>query len=225
MSSPLRHIGSQARSVGSRPAAATLSEVFAGPGGEGAAAGFVLAQLGGRQGRAPVLWLQDRLSAKEAGRPYLPGMGGDLLLMTLSRPVDVLAAAEEGLRCATLRAVVAEVWGDPPVLDFLATKRLALRAEASGLACWLIRHSGRADLSAARDRWRIAALPSAPHPDDARAPGAARWRAELFRSRDRRPGLWVAGHDRAADRLDLVAAVPDGALAEGADARGRRTAR
>lgn len=194
-------------------AVCTLSEVFAGTVGDAGAAGFVLSQLPGDT--APILWIQDRLSRRETGRPYLPGLGlaRPLLLMEISRPADVLAAAEEGLRCKALSAVVAEVMGDPPALDFTATKRLAFRAEAAGLPCWLIRHGGTADLSAARDRWRVASLPSLPLADDPGAPGDPRWRVELFRSRSRQPGLWVAHHDWAAHRLDLVPALPDGAEA------------
>lgn len=210
---------------GCRPAV-SLSEVFVADAG---AVGFVLAHLG--HTAAPILWIQDRMSRRETGRPHVPGLGAGhpLLLVEITRPADVLIAAEEGLRCTALSAVVAEIWGDPVVLNFTATKRLALRAEAVGLPCWLIRHGGSADLSAARDRWRIASLPSALNPDDAMAPGDPRWRAELFRSRDKQPGLWVACHERgadgAADRLSLSAAVPDGALAEASGTDGQRSAR
>lgn len=212
-----------------RGSVVSLSEVFAEPAAGAGAVGFILSQLG--KGGAPVLWIQDRLSRRETGRPHLPGLGTkrSLLLLEIVRPADVLIAAEEGLRCKALVAVVAEIWGDPPALSFTATKRLALRAEAVGVPCWLIRHGGSADLSAARDRWRISSLPSAADPDDATAPGDPRWRVELFRSRDKRPGLWVACHERgadgAADRVDLSAAVPDGALAEGAGADGQRATR
>jgi protein ImuA len=218
----------KARRAGSRSlqARATLSEIFPEPGVEAAAAGFVLAQLG--PGTAPLLWIQDRLVQRETGRPFLAGLGlrRPLMMMQLSRPVDVMVAAEEGLRCKALAAVIAEIQGNPPAIGFTAMKRLALRAEASGVPCWLIRHRAAADLSAARDRWRIATLASAANPDDPRAPGDPRWRVERFRSRDGQPGAWVASHDRRAqDRLDLVAAVPDGAVAEGADADGKRIAR
>jgi protein ImuA len=204
----------------------TLSEIFPAAGAEAAAAAFVLARLG--PGRGPVLWLQDRMALREAGRPFLAGLGvrRPLLLMQLSRPVDVMAAAEEGLRCRALSAVVAEIRGDPPALNFTAMKRLALRAETAGVSCWLIRQSATADLSAARDRWRIASLPSAAHPDDPRAPGDPRWQVELFRSRDERPGVWVASHDRATqNHLNLVAKIPDRAVAEDATADGQRAAR
>ncbi len=202
-------------------AGGTLSEIFPATGAEAAAAGFVLAQISTRAG--PVLWIQDRMAQRETGRPFLAGLGRPktLMLMQISRPVDLMAAAEEGLRCKALAAVVAEIRGDPAAVGFTAMKRLALRAETTGVPCWLIRQAATADLSAARDRWRIASLPSAVNPDDARAPGNPRWRVELFRSRDRRPGEWEAQYERAEaygteDRLDLVAAVPDGAMAENA---------
>lgn len=214
----------------SRRAGATLAEVFAATGAEAAAAGFVMAQVGKKRG-GPVLWLQDRLAQREAGRPYLPDLGdsGPLMLMQLSRSVDVMIAAEEGLRCKALAAVVAEIRGDTPAVNFTAMKRLALRAEATGVPCWLIRQGATADLSAARDRWRITTLPSAINPDDVSASGDPCWRVELFRSRDARPGAWVARHERGtgwtADHLDLVATIPDGAVADDAAAGGQRTAR
>lgn len=222
----------QSRWPGSRApqAGATLSEVFPEPGAEAAATGFVLAQLG--PGTAPIVWIQDRLVQREMGRPFLAGlrMQRPLMLMQVSRPLDAMAAAEEALRCRGLAAVIAETRGAPPSLGFTAMKRLAMRAEASGVPCWLIRQEATVDLSAARDRWRIATLPSQANPYDPRAPGSARWRVELFRSRDGRPGEWVVQHERAQvdgteDRLDLVAAVPDGTLAECAAAGRRGVAR
>jgi protein ImuA len=181
----------------------------------------------------PLLWIQDRLARRETGRPFLAGQASGrkpLMLMQLSRPIDVMAAVEEGLRCKALAAVVAEIQGDPAAVSFTAMKRLALRAEMDGVPCWLIRQGASVDLSAARDRWRIAPLPSAANPDDPRAPGSPRWRVELFRSRGGRPGEWVAQYERAQgdgaeDRLDLVAAVPDGTLAEHAAAGGKHAAR
>jgi protein ImuA len=213
-----------------RRAGSTLTEVFSAAGADAAAAGFVMAQLG--HGNGAVLWIQDRLAQRETGRPCLAGLGlhRPLMLMQLSRPVDVMMAVEEGLRCKVLGAVIAEIRGNPPAANFTVTKRLALRAEATGVPCWLIRQAATTDLSAARDRWRIATLPSAANPDDPRAPGDPRWRVELFRSRDRQPGRWVARHERAttkgaAGRLDMVSAASHGAVAEDPDSGRQRAAR
>ena len=197
---------------------ATLSEVFAQSPADGGAVGFVMSQL--TRARLPIFWVQDRLSAKEAGVPYLPGVGRPFVMVHLSRPDEVLAAMEEGLRAGGLAAVVGEVWGAPSSLDFTATRRLVLRAEAMGVACWLIRRGATPDLSAARNRWRVASLPSALHAHDPLAPGDARWRVDLFRSRFADPGTWVARYDRAADRVDFTAAVPDRVLAEAARTSG-----
>jgi len=183
----------------------TLSEIFATKVTDGAATGFILAHLHGAD--KPVLWIQDRLSRREAGRPCLAGLPHpiEMIYVSVSKPIDALWAMEEGLRCTGLSAVIAEVWGDPAALDFTATKRLALRAEARGLPAYLLRRSASPNLSAARLRWRITGLPSTHNPYDQRAPGTALWSADLFRARWRTPGQWVASHD--ADGLQLAHAV------------------
>ena len=207
------------------PTRATLSEVWS-VRATAAPVAFVLSALA-RPG--PVLWVQDRLSGAEAGRPQGAALrrvwGRDVIHVRAGRAQDLLMAMEMGLGCPALAAVLGEVWGAVPRLDFTATKRLALRAEASGVPCWLVRHAAEPGLSAARERWRLASLPSAPDPWDARAPGAPRWRAELFRSRGHRPGTWVARHERvgAAHRLDLAPLDGDGAVV--AHAGSRRAAR
>ncbi|AXI44940.1 hypothetical protein C1J03_02150 [Sulfitobacter sp. SK012] len=175
---------------------------------DGAATGFVLACL--PYSTAPVLWVQDRMSRRENGRLYgagLPAMGfvGRVLRVEVSHPRDVLWAMEEGAACAGLAAVVGEIHGAPPVLDFTATKRLALRSEAAGVPVWLIRSGDPGTLSAARERWRVGSVRSVDNRFDAQAPGAPLWEAELFRARSRSPGTWIAAHDpRARDRADRL---------------------
>ncbi|MTH65393.1 hypothetical protein [Paracoccus shanxieyensis] len=189
----------------------TLSEAFGQRPLDGAAIGFVRAALP----PGPVLWVQDRLSRAEYGAPCLAGMGRALIRLDLTRPADVLTALEDGLQSHALAAVVGEIHGMPQALSFTASRRLALRAERGGLPCWLIRHAApAADASAARMRWRLGVLPSDRDPDDPQAPGDPQWRAELFRVRGAAPSLWQARHDRAADRLDLVAVPGDRALAQ-----------
>jgi protein ImuA len=199
----------------------TLSEVFSTTVADGAGVGFALAML--PKGTAPLFWVQDSVSEKEAGRPYLPGLRTDrpLIHMTLGRAADVLWAMEEALRCAALGAVIGEIWGTPTILDFTATRRLAMRSEATGLPCWLIRHGATPDLSAARNRWRMTSLASEAHPHDPQSPGYPRWQVELFRSRQMTPGVWLATYDRAADRIRFSTPLRDGAVVEGHGPQGR----
>lgn len=181
---------------------ATLSEVFADVATDAGVTGFACAHF--TPSDKPVLWIQDRLSLREAGRPYLAGLpvAVPIVHVTVSKPADVLWSMEEGLRCAGLSAVLGEVWGDPGVLDFTATKRLALRSEAQRLPTWLIRRAASPNLSAARMRWQVASLPSLGVTHDMRAPGAPQWRATLFRARWQAPGSWVVRHDAQGLHFD-----------------------
>ena len=185
------------------PAPAMFSEVFAETPMDGAVTGFVLAQLG--PGGKPVLWVQDRMSRREAGRPCLAGIrpGVDVLKVDAPNARETLWTAEQGLGCPSLGAVIVEIWGEPPAVDFTATKRLALRSGARGVPCWLLRRFTQPNLSAARERWRVGPLPSDRHTFDLRAPGLPRWRVELFRSRLRLPGVWTARYDPAHQQLVL----------------------
>ena len=193
------------------PPSPTLSELFAASPRDGGWAGFLLAQLDPAK---PLLWVQDRMAILEAGRVHPAGLGPRPLIHVAARDArDALWAMEEGLRCKGLSAVVGEIWGDPAVLDFTATRRLAVAAERTGAPCWLVRLHGTANLSGARMRWRVASMPSLPHPLDFKAPGAPAWNAELFRARSFAPGRWRIGHE--ADRFHCLAAAGDRALEDG----------
>jgi len=195
-----------------RSAQPTLSELFATHPCDGGTTGFLLAQL--ERGK-PLLWVQERMAILEAGRIYPPGLGDFSIIHVEARNAQsALWAMEEGLRCAALGAVIGELWGDPRALDFTATRRLAVAAEKSGVAAWLVRLGATPNLSGARMRWRIASAASLANPFDPRAPGAAAWDAELFRARGLAPGRWAVAHDREADHFHLVAAAGDRAVGE-----------
>jgi protein ImuA len=152
----------------------------------------------------------------EAGRIYPPGLPfPDIIHVEVRDARAALWAMEEGLRCAALGAVIGELWGDPRALDFTATRRLAVAAEKSGVAAWLVRLGGSPNLSGARMRWRVASVASMANPLDPRAPGVAAWDAELFRARGFAPGCWAVAHDQAGS-FHLVAAAGDRAMGEDA---------
>jgi protein ImuA len=177
---------------------------------DGGWTGFLLPQLAADK---PLLWVQDRIAIREAGRVHPAGLPGLALIHVEARDGrDALWAMEEGLRCSGIGAVIGELWGDPAALDFTATRRLAVAAERSQVPCWLVRLGGRANLSGARMRWRVGSLPSLPYPFDFKAPGPPAWNAELFRARGFAPGKWSVACE--ADRFHLLAVPGDRALAE-----------
>jgi protein ImuA len=181
------------------PASPTLSEIFAAHPRDGGWAGFLLAQLATDK---PLLWVQDRMAILESGRIHPPGLpSGDLIHVEARDARDALWAMEEGVRCSCLSAVIGELWGDPRALDFTATRRLAVASERSGVAAFLIRLGGHANLSGARMRWRITSAPSLVNELDLRAPGMPVWDAELFRARGAPPGRWSVAHEARAFHL------------------------
>lgn len=200
---------------------AVLTDLFPVGTSGSAATGFVLSLLPRANG--PILWVQDYISRRENGHLYTPslkafGVDQAVLHVTVSSPRDVLWAMEEGASCASLSAVVGEIHGGPAVLNFTSTKRLTVRAEASGVPLYLIRSGDPGGLSAARMRWRVGDLPSLPHPHDSRSPGQPRWDVDLFRVRGHFPGRWVAQYDpdanKPADRLRLVSRTTDRTMDE-----------
>lgn len=202
---------------------ATLSELFAGNVRDGGWTGFLLPQLPTAK---PWLWVQERMAILESGRLYPPGLrtGADQLIHVAARDArEALWTMEEGLRCTSIGAVIGEIYGDPQALDFTATRRLAVAAERHGVAAFLIRLGGHANLSGARLRWRVASAASLANMLNAKAPGPSAWEAELFRARGHRPARWTVSHEPGAGAqagFRLVAAVGDRALDED-----RRTAR
>jgi len=180
-----------------------------------------------RAGARRVLWCLGPRSLYEAGNLFAPGLAAfgfspDRLILARSHSEgDVLWAMEEGLRCPLLAAVVGEVHA----IDLVASRRLQLAAEASGVTGFVVcPQDARLASTAAVTRWRVAAAPSAGAATGA-TPGQAigtAWQIELVRCRSGSPGAWsTAWHwnsehesdgntDDAAGGFTVVAEFRDG---------------
>jgi protein ImuA len=214
-------------------APARHSEIFASAeeaGGTGAAVALALDGLRSQglqtNDRRGMLWVQDRASIRLTGRPYRPGLPGELcarmIHVAAKNAEDVLFALEEGLRCRDLLCVIGELAGNPKTLGLTASRRLSLAAERHCVPLFLVRHDARRDLSSARMRWEVHSAPSQPPRWNPAAPGAPAWRAELFRARAHTEGQWILhddGHRLVAER-EVPATTPDhGDLARAAGDR------
>lgn len=133
--------------------------------------------LSGLAPRTSWMWVRQDLAGRETGEPYGPGLAAlgldpaRLVLVAASDARDVLRAAEEGVRCPALAAVLVEPWGDPRALDLTAVRRLALAAEDSGVAALLLRSGAHGGPSGAATRWSVAAAPCEALPSTGRLPG------------------------------------------------------
>ena len=203
------------------PALPTQQEFF-GAKNDAAALSFVLSQVMAFPHDAGCrwLWVQDRETIRLKGRPFIHGLPRELTtgLVHVAAPCakDALFALEEGLRCRDFAFVLGELTGNPKPLDFTASRRLSVAAERHSRPLYLLRAHAEPNLSAARRRWRISALPSSPARWNEDAPGEQRFRAELFRARDCPSGIWegnyqegwLKAHDKQSPshRVDLAAA-------------------
>lgn len=170
-----------------------LHEIFAGEGEDGgAAAGFaamlgILAQETGKGGAKPLLWLRSEEAQRRGGRFHGAGfaeLGGDpvaLILVTVPDTLALLRGAADALRCSGLGAVVAECWGNPHLLNLMASRRLTLAAEHSRVTALMLRPGGKPAPSTADTRWSVCAAPS--RPLEANAPGVPAFDLTLLRRR------------------------------------------
>jgi protein ImuA len=192
-----------------------------------------LSAPGGGEGRGEVgvvLWCLPRPDL------YGPGLAahgldpGRVVLVRASRDAEILWAMEEGLRAPGIVAVVGEVGSLPMV----ASRRLQLAAERSGITAFLLRRwrdggqavRERALPNAAVTRWRIAPLPSRPSRGEPGV-GHPRWRVELLRCRGGEPASWEMPAREmevpdATDHVSLAAALADRPAAPAASEKFRR---
>lgn len=226
----VRGLSASERTARWRPGIATgcrHAEIFA-AGGEGSGAGFALSLArealrnegwrcapGDPAADTPDerawLWVQDKAARRLSGRPYRPGLPPDLrhrlIHVAADKAEDALFALEEGLRCRDLAFVIGEIAGNPRALDFTASRRLSLAAERHGVPLWLVRLDAACDLGSARMRWKVVAAPSLAPRWNGHAPGAASWRAELFRAHTFQPGQWTL-RDEGSELAFSPATIP-----------------
>ena len=99
---------------------------------------------------------------------------------------DVLWVMEEALKCNGLAAVVADL----REISFTESRRLQLAVEQSGVTGFILRHSPRnLNTIACISRWKITTLPSE-LTDAMPGVGFPRWKIELLKVRNGKPGTW-----------------------------------
>lgn len=110
-----------------------------------------------------------------------------ILFVDASNDQEVLWAAEEGLKCSGIAAVVAEL----TAITTGQSRRLQLAAEQHHTLCLLLRTSDRAKQSSlCSARWQIKPVPSRSL-HGMPGLGFPRWEVELLKVRNGNPGSWL----------------------------------
>jgi protein ImuA len=196
-----------------------------------AAFGFIVAVLARFNDNFPetatkkkIIVVMPRHGSRQCGRLSghgLSSLGFDprgIILVETTQRHDNLWALLEALRSSAPQAVV----GLSDRLDLKSSQRLHLAAADAGLPLLLLRPSQTLESSAAATRWRIG--PATAARDRFGCYTRPRWRLQLERCRNGRPGEWVVEYDHVAHRFSLVAALADQTLSRGAGDQPRRQA-
>ena len=185
-----------------------------------------------RRGKKPLLFIMpaygsaqyDRSSGHLSG--HLSGHGlNDLgldpshaILVETAHRKETLWALVEALRSGAPQAVA----GTIDRLDLKTSQKLHLAATDAGLPLLLLRPSQTLESSAAATRWRVGTAQAAR--DRFGLYARPRWRLQLERCRNGRPGEWVVEYDHVTHRFSLVAALVNPSLSRGAGDQSRREA-
>ena len=177
-------------------ALAAVHEVFA-EGHQGAAATGFLAAIAGRiSSRKPLVWVRQDFAEVESGALSPSGLaelGLDPRLLVTVRAADVEAALRttaDALACDALGAVVLETFGEVRQLDLVASRKLTLAAQSSGVTALLLRVGASPAPSTAETRWIVRAAHSPPSASWS-AWGAPVYDAQLVRNRHGPVGRWI----------------------------------
>jgi protein ImuA len=206
-------------------AAGALHEVV--PESEGAIAaafGFIAAILARLSRAHPIVLVLPRHIRRRYGRLYghgLNGLGLDparFILVETAQRKQTLWALAEALRSRAPAAVAGMI----DKLDLKLSQKLHLAAKDCGLPLLLLRPTPLLEASAAATRWRVGTAEAAR--DRFGMPARPRWRLQLERCRNGRPGEWIVEYDHVAHRFSLAATLADLSLSRGASARPLRQA-
>src|SRR6201996_8110584 len=163
----LGHAGADAMLQGGL-ARAAVHEVFAAGHQSAAATGFVTGLAGRVSARRPLVWVRQDFTAIESGALSMSGLaelGLDPRYLVTVCAADIeqaLRTSADALACDAVGAVVLEVWGESKQLDLVASRKLTLAAQASGVTCLVLRVAATPSPSTAETRWIVRAAHSPP---------------------------------------------------------------
>lgn len=154
----------------------------------GAASAFTLALMAVLRAQAPALsgplvWISAPETRLDGGGIWMPGVAGlfgaglvgaelggarlggaasPLVLVQPARLADALWAAEAAAGSAAIGAAILELRGNPAGFGLTESRRLHLRARATGRPLFILRQAGEEEASAAPVRFAVAPAPAAP---------------------------------------------------------------
>lgn len=201
---PIRH----AFPGGVFPTGAIHEFCSAGPESAAANLGFVSVILGSlmRTGGV-VLWISASRNIFPPALKMFDIEPDKIVFIDLKNEKDIQWSMEEALKCEGLAAVI----GEMQEISFTASRRLQLAVEQSRVTGFLFRRNPRhLATTASIARWQVSQVASE-HEDDMPGIGHPRWKVDLLKIRNGKPGSWLvewaSGRLRQISKLAVVPSV------------------
>jgi len=110
------------------------------------------------------------------------------IFLDVKNEKEVLWVMDEALKCSALTAVI----GEARDLSFNESRKLQLAVEQSQVTGFILRQGVKRVMpTACVSRWKITSLPSDPF-EELPGIGFPKWKVELLRMRNGKPGVWEA---------------------------------
>jgi protein ImuA len=149
--------------------------------------GFISGVVSGLMNNAGVcVWIS---SSNTVFPPALYNFGIEaekIIFINVKNEKESLWVMEEALKCDGLVAVISEM----QELSFTVSRRFQLAVEQTNVTGFIIRnHPRKLNINACVARWKISPLTSVTE-DDLPGLGFPRWKIDLFKIRNGKPGSW-----------------------------------
>jgi len=173
-----------------------LHEVFAEGRHNPAATAFVAGLAARTAMRRTQLWVRQDFIAREQGGLSMQGvaeLGLDprrIVCVQVADMADALRIAADALACPALGTVVMDLWGESARYDLVASRRLTLAAQESGVTCLMMRTAASPAVSSAETRWVVRSASSLSS-SQRQSWGAPVLNAALVRNRHGQTGQWI----------------------------------
>lgn len=128
-----------------------------------------------------------------------------IIFIDLTNERDILYVFEEALKCSSVATVIGEI----QYISFKESRRFQLAAEQSRVTGFIIRHQTKmVSTIASVSRWQITSIKSG-GVGDMPGVGFPRWKVELLKIRNGKPGQWnieyASGHFREIKESKILA--------------------
>lgn len=170
--------------------------------------GFVSVILGSlMRGGGVVLWISASRNIFPPALKMFDIAPDKIIFIDLKNEKDVQWSMEESLKCEGLAGVI----GEMQELSFTASRRLQLAVEQSRVTGFIFRRNPRQlATTASIARWQVSPVASE-NEDEMPGIGHPRWRVELVKIRNGKPGSWLvewnAGRLRQIAKLAIVSSI------------------